>query len=84
MDISNVTLGQITRAIAIITRLWVFREKIIKGFNKTFDDKLKPIKDDLKIQSDMIYQLLDHASTNNNTGGMKARLDKYIEYKIKS
>lgn len=29
---------------------------------------------------DMIYQMLDHLSTNNNTGGMKKALDDYNQY----
>ena len=80
----NITLGQITRAVAIITALWIFAERIVKGFNKTFDDKLSPIKKDLEMLNSVTYVLLEHRSTNNNTGEMKAALDKYVEYKIKS
>lgn len=29
------------------------------------------------------YEMLDHLATNNNTGGMKKALDKYVQYKIK-
>ena len=80
----SITIGQLARGAGIITALWVFREKIIKGFNKTFDDKLSPIKKDLEMLNSVTYVLLEHRSTNNNTGEMKAALDKYVEYKIKS
>ena len=32
------------------------------------------------IQGDMIYQILSHMATKNNTGGMQAALDKYNAY----
>ena len=38
------------------------------------------LKKDTTMNSDMIYQMLDHLSTNNNSGGMKSALDKYNEY----
>ena len=38
------------------------------------------LKKDTMMNSDMIYQMLDHLSTNNNSGGMKSALDKYNEY----
>lgn len=38
------------------------------------------LKKDTTMNSDMIYQMLDHLSTNNNSGGMKNALDKYNEY----
>lgn len=45
---------------------------------------IKDIKGDLsemkktnQMNSDMIYQILDHLATNNNTGEMKRALDDY-------
>ena len=38
------------------------------------------LKKDTTMNSDMIYQILDHLSTNNNTGGMSKALNKYNEY----
>lgn len=43
-------------------------------------DLSKSIKTDLECQSDMIYQILDHMATNNNTGGMKKALDDYNKF----
>lgn len=38
------------------------------------------MKEDLTMNGDMVYQLLNHAATNNNTGGMQTALNKYNEY----
>lgn len=55
----------------------------IYGTGKTIDRMSKDIAD-LKgtsdINSTMIYNMLDHMSTNNNTGGMKKCLDEYNAY----
>lgn len=44
------------------------------------DDGIADIKDHLAFQSDMIYQMLDHLATNNNSGGMKDALDRYNQH----
>lgn len=44
------------------------------------EEILNDIKKDLRIQGDMTYQILDHMATHNNTGGMKAALDKYNSF----
>ena len=84
---NDITVGQIVVAIGAITALWVFADKILKKIDDIFDRKLKPIKEDITLLkkditmlSDVSYQMLDHMATNNNTGGMKAVLDKYNEY----
>jgi hypothetical protein len=41
---------------------------------------LEEVKQDSKITSDMMYNVLDHMATNNNTGGMKKCLDDYNAY----
>lgn len=80
----NVTLGQIAGALAIITALWIFVERIISAFNKALDTKLNPIQKDIEMLSNVTYEMLDHLATNNNSGGMKKALEKYVEYKIKN
>lgn len=59
----------------------------IKGQNdirQQENDNLKAaiqnIKENVSKQGDMIYQMLDHMATNNNTGNMKRCLDAYNEY----
>ena len=44
------------------------------------DKAMEDIKEHLTFQSDMIYQMLDHLATNNNSGGMKDALDRYNEH----
>lgn len=66
-------------AVAIIPKMM---EKP-NDFEKKLDDiskKIDQLTNDTKMNSDMIYNLLNHASTNNNTGGMKKCLDQYNEY----
>lgn len=41
------------------------------------DNAIERLTEATDIQGDMIYAMLSHMSTNNNTGGMKAALDKY-------
>lgn len=43
-------------------------------------DDFKGIKKDVENHGDMIYQMLDHMASNNNTGNMKRCLDTYNEY----
>lgn len=38
---------------------------------------VKGLQDGNQMNSDMIYQILDHLATNNNTGEMKRALDDY-------
>ena len=38
------------------------------------------LKKDTTMNSDMIYQMLDHLATNNNTGEMKRALDQYNKH----
>lgn len=38
------------------------------------------LKKDTTMNSDMIYQILDHLATNNNTGEMKRALDQYNKH----
>lgn len=78
-----ITIASVLGALAVI---WGIISKPIKAMDelKKSVDKLTEsvadMKDDVAINSDMVYQLLDHASTNNNTGGMREALDKYNAY----
>lgn len=44
------------------------------------DSAVDKITEHLEFQSDMIYQMLDHMASNNNTGGMKDALDRYNKH----
>lgn len=43
-------------------------------------ESVADIKETVDMQGDMVYQLLEHASTNNNTGGMADALNRYNEF----
>ncbi|MBQ6125682.1 MAG: hypothetical protein IJI77_01480 [Erysipelotrichaceae bacterium] len=79
-----------TVIIAIITGVCTLSSTIL---SKLIDSKsgmrkdVTDIKDDIGVlkendrkNGDMIYQMLDHLATNNNTGGMKKALDDYNSY----
>ena len=53
------------------------------GLKKDINDikhDVAVLKENDEKNGDMIYQMLDHLATNNNTGGMKKALDDYNEY----
>ena len=53
------------------------------GMGKDIKDIKKDVselKSNDATNGDMIYQILDHLATKNNTGGMKAALDKYNKH----
>ena len=54
--------------------------KELKSINDRLDKldaKMVTISRAVEIQGDMVYQLLDHAATNNNTGEMQRALNQY-------
>ena len=85
MDIT-ITSQQIIAVAALIgavTAIWAVVSKPFKTI-KDISDKLTAIdatistlSHSVEIQGDMVYQLLDHAATNNNTGEMKRALSDY-------
>lgn len=85
----TISAEQIIAIAGVISALGVIWAVISKPFKAVEDlkksvDKLNEtvtdMKDDVSMNSDMVYQLLNHASTNNNSGGMKEALDKYNAY----
>lgn len=72
--------------IAAVSAIYAVASKPFKTMNEV-KDSLKEISEtvddinaDQKKQGDMVYQLLKHAATNNNTGEMQRALDEYNEY----
>jgi len=70
----------------ICTLLSTFLSKWI-DYKSGMAKDIKDIKEDVsdlkkndQVNGDMIYQMLDHLATNNNTGEMKRALNKYNEY----
>ena len=78
-----ITIAGVIGAFGVI---WTFASKPFQSIRELTDsvnkltEKVDGINDDMKMQGDMVYQLLNHASTNNNTGGMREALDKYNAY----
>lgn len=68
---------------AVCTALSTIISKYIDAKSGMAKD-VKEIKENISVlkandekNGDMIYQMLDHLATNNNTGGMKKALDDY-------
>lgn len=86
MTINSEQIIAIAGVISALGVIWAVISKPFKAVEelKTSVDKLNEtvtdMKDDVSMNSDMVYQLLNHASTNNNSGGMKEALDKYNAY----
>lgn len=76
--------------IAIITSVCTALSTIISklidaksGMAKDVKDikaDISQLKENDRKNGDMIYQMLDHLATNNNTGGMKKALNDYNAY----
>lgn len=71
--------GFISLMVAIVPKLIDNHYGTGKAITQIQED-LADLKRDSKMQSDIIYQMLDHMSTNNNTKRMKEALDKYNAY----
>lgn len=86
MTISAEQIIAIAGVISALGMIWAVISKPFKAVDelKKSVDKLTEsmvaIKEDMQMNSDMVYQLLNHASTNNNSGGMREALDKYNAY----
>lgn len=74
----TITLEQLAGARAIITALWVFRERIIKGVNGALDKKLDPLKKDVVMTMKMQLSTMEHLETGNHQEAMH-KLRKEIE-----
>lgn len=44
------------------------------------DTAMEKLQESTDVQGDMIYAMLSHMATNNNTGGMQNALDKYNSF----
>ena len=86
MTITSEEIIALAGIIGAIGVIWTFASKPFKAMAdltksvEKLTDKMDEMKETQDMQGDMIYQLLDHASTNNNTGGMREALDRYNEF----
>lgn len=69
-------LGAITAIWGVASKPFKAMKDIVERLSK-MEEKLNKMSRSVEIQGDMVYQLLDHAATNNNTGEMQRALDQY-------
>ena len=83
ITITSQQILAIAALIGAITAIWTVVSKPFKAMKDISDrlskmeDKLNKMSKAVDIQGDMVYQLLDHAATNNNSGEMQRALDQY-------
>lgn len=66
---------------ALIPMIVNAKSAIHKKVDKIAAD-LETVKTQQDETSDIVYQMLDHMATNNNTGNMKRCLDAYVKFNI--
>ena len=72
-------LGAVGVIVGIVRKPFDAINELKKSVDK-LTDNVNDLQDDLRMNGDMVYQLLNHASTNNNTGEMQRALNQYNEY----
>ena len=86
MTISVQDIITLAAIIAAVGGIYAVVSKPFKAMHDVQDSLVKitetveDISEDQKMQGDMIYQLLSHAATNNNTGEMERALNEYNAY----
>lgn len=83
----NITLGQVQSVLlfviafggAVITIVTAMK-KIIENALKPTNEKIDDLRENDHKNGDMIYQILDHLASNNNTGEMKRALNDYNKF----
>lgn len=71
--------GCVSLGCAIIPKIMENHYGVGKDIKEIKED-ISQLKQNTTMNSDMIYQMLDHLSSKNNTGGMKAALDAYNKH----
>ena len=83
ITITSQQILAVAALIGAITAIWSVVSKPFKAIKdignrlSKMEAKLTKINRSVEIQGDMVYQLLDHAATNNNSGEMQRCLDEY-------
>lgn len=79
----TVMVALISGAVTLITNIgfrWIDSKSGMKKDLADIKQDVAELKANDQKNGDMIYQMLDHLSTNNNTGEMKRALDQYNNY----
>lgn len=84
---TEITLGQIQNFLLFVGSFGGAVLVIVNAMKKVIENALKPTNDKIdelrendNKNGDMIYQILDHLATKNNTGEMKRALNEYNEF----
>lgn len=83
ITITSQQILAVAALIGAITAIWSVVSKPFKAIKdignrlSKMEDNLTKIDRSVEIQGDMVYQLLDHAATNNNSGEMSRALSEY-------
>ena len=84
---TDITLGQIQNFLLFVGSFGGAIIVIVNAVKKVIENALKPTNDKIdelrendNKNGDMIYQILDHLATKNNTGEMKRALNEYNEF----
>ena len=80
---STVLIAMITGICTLLSTVlskWIDSKSGMRKDVTEIKEDIGVLKENDRKNGDMIYQMLDHLATNNNTGGMKKCLDDYNTY----
>lgn len=73
-------ISGICTLLSTVLSKWIDSKSGVAKDIKEIKEDTSTLKKNDEINGDMIYQMLDHLATNNNTGGMKKALDQFNAY----
>lgn len=73
-------ITSVCTALSTIISKWIDAKSGMAKDVKEIKEDISQLKENDRKNGDMIYQMLDHLATNNNTGGMKKALNDYNAY----
>lgn len=79
----NIVVALISGTVTLITNIgfrWIDSKSGMKKDLADIKADVSELKHNDEKNGDMIYQMLDHLATDNNTGEMKRALDQYNNY----
>ena len=80
---STVMIALITSVCTLLSTIlskWIDSKSGMRKDVGEIKEDIGVLKENDKKNGDMIYQMLDHLATNNNTGEMKRALNDYNSY----
>ena len=73
-------ISSICTLLSTILSKWIDYKSGMTKDIKDIKEDVSALKKNDEVNGDMIYQMLDHLSTNNNSGQMKRALNDYNSY----